>query len=251
MKIVCVVAARMVSTRLSGKSMMNILGKPMLEHEIRRIQQSKLVDEIVIATTTKKEDDVIVELGNKLGISVYRGSSEDVLDRTLKAAKAVDGNIIVQINGDCPLIDPEVCDMVIKTYLDKRPDYACNSRLKATFPTGFDTEVFSVKVLEEVDKLTNNKFDREHVTLYIYEHPEKFKLLNVTASPELNRPDLRLTVDTIEDLELVREIYKELYKKNTYFSGKDIIELFNKKPELKKINSHIKQKPARLEVMGE
>jgi spore coat polysaccharide biosynthesis protein SpsF len=141
--------------------------------------------------------------------------------------------------------------MVIKTYLDKRPDYACNSRLKATFPTGFDTEVFSVKVLEEVDKLTNNKFDREHVTLYIYEHPEKFKLLNVTASPELNRPDLRLTVDTIEDLELVREIYKELYKKNTYFSGKDIIELFNKKPELKKINSHIKQKPARLEVMGE
>jgi spore coat polysaccharide biosynthesis protein SpsF len=244
MKIVCVIASRMGSTRLRGKAMMKILEKPMLEHIIKRTQRSNLIDEIVIATTKKTEDNVIVKLCKRLKIKSFCGDPKNVLSRVLSSAKSVDADVIVRINGDSPLIDPEVSDMIIKTYLDKRPDYASNT-LKCTFPLGFNTEVFSVKVLEQVDKLTTDKFDREHVTLYIYEHPEKFKLLNVTATPELNRPDLRFTVDTIEDLRLVREIYKELYKKNAYFSGKDIIELIDKKPYLKKINAFVKQKVPR------
>jgi len=245
MKIVCVITARMGSTRLRGKAMMSILGKPMLEHVVERTQRSRLIDEIVVATTTNQEDDVIVELAKKLGVGIYRGSSEDVLNRTLKAAKSVNGDTIVQINGDCPLIDPKLTDALIQSYLEIKPDYATNSRLKRTFPLGLDVEVFSTKSLEQIEKTIKDPSVREHVTLYYYEHPEKYKILSIEAPPELDRPDLRLTVDTEEDLQLVREIYRKLYEKDPSFTTKQIIELIDRKPHLKEINVQVRQKKAR------
>jgi spore coat polysaccharide biosynthesis protein SpsF len=244
MKIACIIASRMSSTRLPEKAMMKILGKPMLEQLVNRVHRSKLIDEIVVATTIDPNDYVIIDLAKRIGVNSYAGSSEDVLGRTLEAAKSIDADIIVQINGDCPLIDPEISDIVIKKYLEKEPDYATNA-LKKTFPLGLNTEVFSVEILDKVDKITNDSFDREHVTLYIYEHPKKYKLLNIEAPPELRKPDLRLTVDTIEDITLVRKIYNALYPKNPFFTIKDVINLFEKNPRLKEINASIRQRNPR------
>jgi len=244
MKINATIEARMGSSRLPGKVMKKIVGKPMLELLIERVQRAKLIHNIIVATTINPKDDPIVELAERLGVKSFRGDEEDVLDRVLKAAKFYGTDIIVELTGDCPLIDPITVDKVIQEYLDGDYDYVSNT-LKKTFPRGLDTKVFSTAVLEEVSRLTNDPVDREHVSLYIYEHPEKFKLHNVEAPPELNHPDLRLTVDTEEDLQLVKEIYGALYFRKPDFSMEDVIKLIDERPALKLINIHMKQKPVR------
>lgn len=241
MKVVCVIAARMASTRLPKKVMKEISGKPMIEHVIRRIQRSKLIDGIVVATTSSKNDDEIADFMKKLGINCYRGSMTNVLGRMLNAAKSVNADILVRMTSDRPFADPKIIDSVIKLFLDKKPDLASNTTLMQPFPIGLDVEVCSVRTLERIDKLTSNIEDREHVTLYFYRHPNYFEIAYLTPQEELNCPGLRLTVDTYEDLSFAREIYKRLYKNNTYFSAKDIIKLLDKEPELIKINAHIEQ----------
>lgn len=240
MKIASTVEARMGSTRLPGKTMMKILDKPMLEFLIERLKRSKLIDEIVIATTINPKDEIIVELTDKIGVKCFRGSEEDVLARVLDAAKSVGGDIIVEITADCPLIDPDVVDMIIREYLNNDYDYVCNLNapernpiLDSNFPVGLETQVFSVKVLEEVASLTNNPSDREHVSLYIYNHPERYKVYCVKAPEELNYPKLELTVDYKEDFEVIKKIYESLYLKNPEFSILDAIKFLKNDPVLK------------------
>ena len=240
MKIVSTVEARIGSSRLPGKTLMKILGRPMLELLLERLKRSKLIDEIVIATTTNPKDEIIAELAKKTGVKCFRGSEEDVLARVLDAAKSVNADIIVEITADCPLIDPDVVDMTIREYLNNDYDYVCNVNapertpvLNSNFPSGLETQVFSVKVLEEVSRLTDDPSDREHVSIYIYMHPDEFKVFCIKAPEELNYPKLWLSVEYKEDFEVIKKIYESLYLKNPEFSFLDVIEFLKNDPVLK------------------
>ncbi len=242
MKTVITIEARMRSTRLPGKVLKPILGRPMLALMIERLQRVWQADEIVVATTEKPADDPITNLAQRLGVSWFRGSEEDVLDRVLKAAQSVNADLIVEICGDCPLIDPGIIDQMIATFKSNSVDY-CSNTLYYTYPLGINAQVFPVTVLAQVSELTQNPADREHVSLYIYDHPKRFRLLNVASGFPPQVADLRLTVDTSEDFELVQAIYQELYPINPKFNLSDILILFQRRPELKLINQHIRQKP--------
>jgi spore coat polysaccharide biosynthesis protein SpsF len=243
-KTVAIVQARMSSSRLPGKIMRPVVGRPLLELLVERLKRARRVDEVVIATTTNDGDDLVESLTQRLGIGCFRGSEHDVLDRVLRAAHAAQADVIVEITGDCPLIDFEVIDDLVDVYQRNDYDYVANI-LTRTYPRGLDTQVFATSVLEEVARLTNDPADHEHVSLYIYEHPERFKLHNVESGLPKEFWDLRLTVDTAEDFELVRRIYEELYSVNPAFTLKDLIELFQRQPELRGINQHIRQKAVR------
>ena len=178
MKFVATIEARMGSSRLPGKSMKKILGRPMLELMIERVLKSKRINEVVIATPICKENDQIEELGTKLGVKCYRGSEDDVLDRVLKAAQSVKASVIIELWGDCPLIDPSMLDKLVEFY--EKNEYDCVgtvlTNFEKTYPLGISALIFSTKILEEVNELTNDPVDRENVSNYIYEHPEKYKI---------------------------------------------------------------------------
>lgn len=239
-----VIISRMGSSRLPGKALKMVADKPILRHIIERVKRSKCINKIVVATPDKKENQPIVELSEELGVYVYKGSDDDVIDRVVKAGRSVDADIIVLIRGDRALIDPYLIDLLIKKYLDERPDYCCNN-LKQTFPRGMTTEIVSTDLLGSIALNNNDPYIREHVTLDFYENPQRYRIVNVEAPPEWYMPDLRLVLDTQEDLTLIQSIYEELYPLNPYFGLKEIINLIKAKPYLKEINSHIRQKGAR------
>jgi spore coat polysaccharide biosynthesis protein SpsF len=242
--IVATIEARMTSSRLPGKVMLPLAGKPTLERLIERLKRSKTVDHIVIATTTNDADDVLVELGNKLGVGVWRGSEEDVLTRVLGAAQSVKADLILEVTGDCPLIDWRHADYLAELFESGSYDYVANN-MERSFPRGMDLQLFPTALLAEVAELTQDPYDHEHVSLYIYNHPEKYRLLNWKAEGKMHRPDVRVTLDTQEDYELLERIFTELLPKHEDFSAEDIIALVEAKPELLDINKEIKQKDPR------
>lgn len=239
-----VVAARMGSERMPGKSMALFAGRPAFAHIVDRLRRSRHLHGIVLATTEGAEDDPLRGCARQVGVPAFSGSATDVLGRTLGAARYVGADVIVQITGDCPLIDPDVVDRVIDAYLAERPDYA-SDRLIETYPNGMDTEVFATSVLAEVDRATNDPADREHVSLYIYEHPERYRLLNVPAPPEHVWPQLRLTLDTPEDYALISALYEALYPVDPTFGLDQILTYLRDHPELLELNRAIQQRPAR------
>ncbi|MDD5617607.1 MAG: glycosyltransferase family protein [Candidatus Omnitrophica bacterium] len=250
MKYGAIISARMTSSRLPGKPMMNIAGKALIERVVERVKKSKLINGIVIATTVNKEDLPIVALAEKLGIGVYRGSEKDVLLRVSLAAKEHGVEKIVRITGDCPLIDFNIIDQVIMRYEETKADYTCNdshipSFCHPSYPRGLDVEVFSAKLLDEVSKITADPFHREHVTLYIYENPQKYKITVITAKSDECYPELRTCVDEEADLRFVRKVYEELYPANPNFLTRDIIDLAKKNPEIASINTVVRQKGIR------
>ena len=242
MKIVATIEARMSSSRLPGKVMKSILGKPALALLIERLKRAKLLDDLVVATTINKKDQVIEDLSKKIKIKCFRGSEEDVLGRVLKAAKSVNADLIVEITGDCPLIDPEIVQECIKFFLDGNYDYVSNGGPKKTFPNGLSVQVFPTKILEEVDSLTDDPLDREHVSLYIYNHPEKYKLGYYKARGELHWPELTITFDTTQDYQLIKTIFEALYPKNPRFTALDVVRFLRANPELTKINKNSKRR---------
>ena len=244
MKTVAIIEARMTSTRLPGKILLPILGKPMLELLTERLKRAKLIDQIVIATTLNATDDIVERLSERIGVGCFRGSEDDVLDRVLKAAHTYGADVIVEITGDNPLLDPATLDEVIQTYNTKNVDYVSNS-LKITYPLGIDYKVFSTAVLDKVAKQTQDPIDHEHVSLYIYEHPEIFSLFNVESNlPEKCR-NIRLTVDTREDFRLITAIFESLYPQNPEFDLHEILELLDKRKDLLELNKTIQQRKVR------
>jgi len=243
-KIVATIEARFASTRLPGKTLLEICGKPTLELVIERLKMSKFIDQIVVATTVNKDCDDIEELAKRNGVGCFRGSEDDVLDRVLQAAKVYQADIIVEITGDETLIDPVLVDDTIRYYLDNNFDYVSNI-LDRRYPRGLDTQVFSTDVLEEVAGITNDPADRENVSLYIYEHPEKYSLGSVKAPDDLNRPDWRWTLDTKEDFEFLKTVYEALYPGNNAFHTRDIFDYLANNPNVIEINKEIKQKAVR------
>lgn len=243
-KIVSTIEARYASTRLPGKTLLEICGKPTLELIIERLKRSRFIDEIVVATTVSRDCDSIEALAKRLKVECFRGSEEDVLDRVLKAAKHYNADIIVEITGDETLIDINIVDRVIDFYLKNKFDYVSNI-LNRRYPRGLDAQVFATSVLEMVSVLTMDPADRENVSLYIYEHPEKFSLGSVEAPDELNYPDWRWTLDTQEDFNFLKIVYESLYDKKQDFDSYDVLQLLKKNPKLAEINKHINQKAVR------
>lgn len=242
MKKVAIIQARMSSTRLPGKVLKEICGIPMLKIQIERIKRCKFIDKIVVATTTKKNDDVVIELCNKLSISTFRGSENNVLGRFFEAANHYKSDIIIRLTSDCPLIDPKLIDNIVEYYCDNKDnyDYVSNGIIQ-TYPRGMDTEVFDYNTLKKTFERSKEKFEKEHVTPFIYDPKNGFKLYNYCSVTNLS--NYRLTVDTIEDFMLVEEIFSSLYIEKGYsFDLFDIIEYLNKNPELVKRNANIKQK---------
>jgi spore coat polysaccharide biosynthesis protein SpsF len=238
MKIVAIIQARMGSTRLPGKVLKEIEGKTVLARVVERLQRAKQINELLVATTDRADDDVIVEECRRLSAKVSRGDQDDVLDRYYRAAQLAKAEVVVRITSDCPLIDPEVTDKTIAAFLEVKPDYASNT-LKRTYPRGLDCEVMSFGALSRAWQEARQPYEREHVTPYIHEHPEKFKLFPVTGTADFSSH--RWTVDTAEDLEFVRAIYARL-KTNETFSGRDVLDLLEREPKLMELNSSVKQK---------
>lgn len=244
MKVVCTIEARLAATRLPGKVLLPVAGKPMLELMIERLRRARTLDEVVIATTDRPGDDAIEELGRRLGVGTFRGSEDDVLARVLGAARAYQADLIVETTGDCPLIDPAIVDKVVADYRIGGADFVSNI-LPYTTPRGTDVRVFSTAALARVDELTDDPADREHVSLYFMERPDEYRLRNVETALPASAADLRLTVDTPEDLELVRRIFEELYPVNPEFTLSDVLELLARQPELIELNRHVQQKRVR------
>jgi len=235
-KVVAIVQARVGSTRLPQKVLKSIAGKPMLWHVFDRLKRSKLIDEVVLATTAKGEDAQLLKIAEEGGANVFRGSEEDVLDRYFRAATEFKADVVVRITADCPLVDPEVVDATIKRFLDGDFDYISNI-VKPTYPDGLDVEVFSYGALEKAWKGARRSSEREHVTAYIRNHPRSFKIGSVEHRENLS--GMRWTVDTEKDLKFVREVYKRLYKKGRIFFMRDVLKLLEKQPELVEINKGI------------
>lgn len=241
MKTLIIVQARMMSTRLPGKVLKQVLGKPLLEYQIERLRRVEPADGIVIATTTNHTDEPIVELCHRLNVPVTRGSEDDVLTRYYEAATLHAADVVVRVTSDCPVIDPNVVARVIRFYLERREsfDYVSNG-LKRTFPRGMDVEVLSYRALREAYAEAVERSEREHVTPFIYHHPERYRLANVAFDIEASHH--RWTVDTAEDFELVRRIIESLYPTDHDFTLGDILALLEIHPDWAHINAHIEQK---------
>lgn len=233
MPVIAILQARMSSSRLPGKILLPILGKPMLHHQIERVLQSKLIDKVVIATSDQSEDNPLESLAFTLGVDCFRGSLNDVLDRFYHAAVDNSATHVVRLTGDCPLIDPSVIDKVIKHHLLYKSDYTSNGN-PPTYPDGLDVEVIEFSVLEQAFEQAIIPSDREHVTPYIRSLPNRYHLENVTYTEDLS--NLRWTVDELDDFKFVEEIYARLHYENNYFSMGDILSTLNDEPELENIN---------------
>lgn len=241
LKIATIIQARMGSSRLPGKVMLKICKKTVLEHVINRVEKSKLVDEIIIATTKKESDEIIVKEATRCGVKYFKGSEEDVLSRYYFAAKENDVDIIIRITSDCPLIDSHIIDEVIDFYLKNDYDIvtnAGNDLIQRTYPRGLDVEIFSLKALENAHSNAKEKYQREHVTPYIYENSEKIYYYK----NEEDYSKHRWTLDTKEDFELINIIYNNLYNGDHEFYFHDILNFINNNLELIKINENIEQK---------
>lgn len=231
-----IVQARMGASRLPGKPLMEVLGKPLLFYLIERLKRCLRVNEIVIATTDKLQDRAIAEYSESLGIKVVRGDEENVLSRYWLAAQSVSSDVIVRVTADCPMTDPAVIDQMVEAF---KPDYFSNTLVR-TFPRGLDVEIFTKKALETAFKEAKDPVEKEHVTPYFYRHPEKFRLENFLYERDESRH--RWTVDTKEDFELIKRMLEALYPTNPTFTLEDMLDLIKMNPEWEDLNRHVEQK---------
>ncbi len=245
MKITAIIQARSTSSRLPNKVLLPLPfgGKTtVLEQVVRRVKRAKRIDQVIIATTTNESDDAIVQLCDNNAITCFRGSEENVLERYYLAAKAAKTDYIVRITSDCPCIDAAVIDKVIDNHFENQADFTSNATQR-TFPYGIDLSIFSFNLLEEAYQNAHHTYEKEHVTTYFYKtHPNKFRLNVVTAPKTMYAPDIRVTLDTIEDYTLLCAVYDFLYTRNELFDIFDIVNLFEEKTWLKNINKNVRQK---------
>jgi len=238
MKIVAIIQARMGSTRLPGKILRELDGETVLSRVLGRVRRMCNLNEILVATTDQSVDDAVAESTRQNGVGVFRGNENDVLDRYYQAAQSCHAQAIVRITADCPLIDPEVSDHVIRQFLTARPDYASNT-LQRTYPRGLDTEVMTFAALERAWQAASEPYQRTHVTPYLYQHPEHFDLLSITTEGDFSQ--MRWTLDTAEDLEFLQTVYARFADRRD-FSWRDVLQLMEREPELMEINRRVAHK---------
>lgn len=241
MKVTAIVQARMGSTRLPGKIMLPLHDKTVLGHVITRLQRSHYINEIVVATSNLPADKIILTEAECHQVQTFTGSEQNVLERFFEAARIYHPDLIVRITADCPLIDPGIIDAMLKRYIDNRSaiDYMSNT-IHRCFPRGLDVEIFTIDTLAKAYQFAEQWDEKEHVTPYIYRHPEQFRLVMFTHTADYSR--YRWTLDTQEDFIFIQEVYRHLYVKNPSFTWLEVIQLMQKDPDLVKINEHIHQK---------
>ena len=232
--ILAVLQARLSSRRLPGKVLKPILGTPMLLHQIRRIERTKLIDKLVVATSEDQTDDPIAALCDANNMTCFRGALDDVLDRFYNAARPYNPKHVVRLTGDCPLTDPEIIDKVIKLHLECGNDYTSNA-LEPTFPDGLDNEAVKFSVLSEAWRKADTQAQREHVTLYITHNRNEFKCGCLRSEEDLS--SLRWTVDEPQDFKFVSDIYENLYPVKADFNYHDILQFLRIHPEIAAVNS--------------
>ncbi|MEW9093551.1 MAG: glycosyltransferase family protein [Clostridiaceae bacterium] len=258
MKVLCIVQARMGSERLPGKVVKKMVDKPMIIYTLERLSKSKYIDEIILATSKKESEEPLINIVKGADFHAFRGNENNVLKRYKEASEEYYGDIIVRVTGDCPLIDPVIVDNAITYFKMNDFDYV-RLDVPNSFIRGFDVEVFSKKALDKAfqhindleNKITNSlgraikkeKYSpimyREHVTLYMYNHPEKFKIGHVKGDSFYNK-NYRLCVDTIEDFNLVKHIYEHF--NNTFVTSKEVVEFLDSNPKIASINSEVGQR---------
>jgi len=240
-KIVATVEARMTSSRLPGKPLLKVLEKTMIEHLLLRLKSVPSIDTIVLATTTNHTDDVLVKEAENLGVKVFRGDENDVMQRVIDASESVEASTIVEITGDCPIIDPQIVEQCIRMFKYNNADYVSNV-IPRSYPDGMDTQIFSLKTLKKSASMTKNIIDREHVSLHIRKNPKIFNQIHLVAPPELHWPSLGLTLDEIGDYELIKLLIEKLNKKNFCFSCLDVVNFLKKNTEFLNLNKNVVRK---------
>ena len=241
MKIVATIEALMTSSRLPGKVLLPALGKPMLHHLVQRLRGTPSIDDIVLATTVNATDAPLVAFAREEGIQVYRGSEEDVMARVIGAAEAGGADVIVEITGDCPIIDPDIIEQTIQMFLHHDAAYVSNDHIRS-YPDGMDTQVFRLETLKRSAAMTDQPLDHEHVSLHIRNHPELFPKVHLVAPPSLHWPGLGLTLDEEADYRLLKKIIETLGPENPLFNCLDVIRLLKQNPDWIKINQHVVRK---------
>jgi len=242
LRYIAIIEARMTSSRLPGKMMMDVGGKPSLQILIERLLLSRGLDGIVVATTAQPTDNPICALCSNLGIMAFRGSEENVLERVLCAAKSAHADVIVEITGDCTLLDPTIIAEAIIAYKKSDADFVANCVSPPHYPPGMDARIFATSLLAELAVKTQNPADLEHVSLYFWKHPDEYKLLNLHPPVELYAPDLFIALDNHEDLNLIRMIHDNLNSTGQTFGCRDIIEFLRKNPVLAQSNRNALRK---------
>lgn len=241
MKVVAIIQARMGSTRLPGKVLRDLGGETVLARVVSRTRRSTLLGGVCVATSVLPVDDVIAQECGRLSVACFRGDEEDVLDRYYQAAQHHSADAVVRITADCPLVDPELIDDTVRAFRDRKPDYATNSLL-VTYPRGLDVEVFTMDALARAWREAREPYQRVHVTPYIYENPRAFTALSLVAPADYSR--YRWTLDTPEDLVLLRAIYQRFGNRDD-FHWREVLALMEREPEMAEMNSQVRQKALR------
>ncbi len=228
----------MGSTRLPGKVLRDLCGETVLARVVNRTRLATFLDEVVVATSVQPADDAIAQECERLSVACFRVDEADVLDRYYRVAQEFSADAIVRITSDCPLIDPQLIDATVRAFLDQKPDYATNS-LVITYPRGLDVEVFTADALARAWQGAKEAYQRTHVTPYLYENPQEFKLVSLTAEGDYSK--YRWTLDTVEDLDMIRAAYSHFGGRDN-FHWRELLELMEQQPELADLNSHVRQK---------
>tara|TARA_B100000795_G_C22797889_1_gene440293 strand:- start:555 stop:1289 length:735 start_codon:yes stop_codon:yes gene_type:complete len=241
MRIIATIEARMTSKRLPGKVMMPVLDQPMLHYLVDRLKKVPSIDDIVLATTINNTDDILVDFAKDENIKWFRGSEDDVMLRVIEAASSVNADIVVEITGDCPIIDPMIVEQSILMFKANNVDYVSNVIIRS-FPDGMDSQVFSLDSLKKSFLMTNNPSDHEHVTLHIRNNPDLFSRINIVAPPELEWPELGLTLDEKDDYNLLKIIIEHFNHKKPLFGCADVVNFLRNRPDLVEINDYVQRK---------
>lgn len=241
MKIIATIEARMTSSRMPGKVLKPAAGRSMLSHLVRRLNAVPSLHGIIVATTVNPQDDPIVQAAAELGVGCSRGSEDDVLARVIDAAKSGGAEVVVEITGDCPIIDPEIVEQAIRMFQANSCDYLSNAVVRS-YPDGMDVQVFRLATLERSAAMTSDRLDREHVTLHIRNHPELFSHIHLVAPPELHWPELGLTLDEVADYELLRRMIEHFEPTQPLFGCLDAVRLLRTNPEWVEINRAVRRK---------
>jgi spore coat polysaccharide biosynthesis protein SpsF len=244
-RIVASIEARMGSSRLPGKVLADIGGRPALTRLLDRLRQTTTLHDIVLATSVQPADDILEDWAKTNDVFIHRGSEADVLRRVLEAHLAVESDVIVEITGDCVFIDPELVDMVVSTFLHNDCDVVTNA-WRRSYPDGMDVQVFRRSALEEVDATIDDPAVREHVSPYFYEHPERYRVVHLLAPARWSAPDTRIVLDYPEDLYFLRELWNRLAPSHANrFGIEEMMELLRQEPTLLDINRHCETRPLR------
>lgn len=240
-KVVAIVEARMTSTRLPGKVLLPAAGRPLLGHLVERLRHVPSIAEIVVATTVNAADEPLVEFSRLNGVTCFRGSEQNVMARVLGAGEAAHADIVVNITGDCPLIDPLLTEQTIRMFRHNRCDYATNGHVR-TFPGGYAVQVYRLETLRRSVSMTEDTLEHEHVTLHMRRHPDIFPPVYLIAPPDQHWPEIDLSLDEEADYLLLKRIFEHFGDENRYFGCRETVALLKANPDWLAINRHVQRK---------